>query len=228
MDIIDKTGAHAPWPDMTPLQRQPPGILYHYCSNASFLSIVSTRAIWASEFSLSNDRLEGRWIRTVIEESCKDQGLDASQIAIVLKEFDAQASLYGAAGVCLSEDGDQLSQWRAYSTDGAGVSIGFDSSSFTPPNMPAVFPIVYEPVTQKQIIAPTIRTICDLFASGVDLQDYNAITIDDHVLETNKNSTLNGAMRSLVLQLKYAFKNCVSRRKRVAIRTPRSNGIASA
>jgi hypothetical protein len=47
----------------------------------------------------------------VIEESCEEEGLDASQIAILLKEFDIHASLYGGAGVCLSEDGDLLSQW---------------------------------------------------------------------------------------------------------------------
>lgn len=38
----------------------PPDILYHYCSNAAFLSIVETDSIWLSDLSLSNDSHEGQ------------------------------------------------------------------------------------------------------------------------------------------------------------------------
>jgi hypothetical protein len=45
-------------PDPTPFKKAE-GILYHYCSNTSFLSIVSNQTIRASEYSLSNDGMEG-------------------------------------------------------------------------------------------------------------------------------------------------------------------------
>jgi hypothetical protein len=102
-------------------------ILYHYCSNAAFLSIISTRSIWLSEFSLSNDLLEGRWIRTVFSASCDEHNIPAIEKEGVLGMLDVIISFLGAAGFCMSEEPDLLSQWRAYSDNACGVSIGFNS-----------------------------------------------------------------------------------------------------
>ena len=164
-------------PDLT--SKKAEGVLYHYCSNASFLSIISTRTIWASEFSLSNDALEGKWIRKVVEKSCNERGLSASQLEVVLREFDTITSLYGFAGVSLSEEADMLSQWRAYSENAAGVSIGFDSAAFyaeavprSPPALPPLSKVIYDLTEQKRIIAPNIDQICKLFKSGADLATY--------------------------------------------------------
>jgi len=32
--------------------------LFHYCSNAAMISIISNKEIWATELALSNDLLE--------------------------------------------------------------------------------------------------------------------------------------------------------------------------
>jgi hypothetical protein len=201
-------------PDSTPFKKAD-GILYHYCSNASFLSIISTRTVWASEYSLSNDALEGKWIRKVVEECCNDGGLSASQLGVVLKEFDTFTSMHGAAGICLSEEGDLLSQWRAYSENGAGVSIGFDSAAFyeepeppaPPPALPPLSKVIYEVATQKQIIAPNIDQICKLLKSGADVATYRDVEMPDGVkLQVNENETLNMTIVTL-LALLYAFKN---------------------
>ena len=37
-------------------------------------------------------------------------------------------------GICLSQEGDLLSQWRAYANNGNGVAIGFNSKLFEPYN----------------------------------------------------------------------------------------------
>jgi hypothetical protein len=158
---------------MTPFAVSPPETLYHYCSNASFLSIISNRVIWASEFTLSNDTLEGKWIRNVIEECCQEKGLNPSQLSMVLKLFDAATSRLGGAGICLSENGDLLSQWRAYSQNGAGVAIGLNPASFVgPPRALGTVPVIYDPDTQKRIIAPNIDQISNFFRSReVSLND---------------------------------------------------------
>jgi hypothetical protein len=200
-------------PEMT--SKKPGGILYHYCSNAAFLSIISSQAVWASEFSLSNDTMEGKWIREVIIECCHERGLDASQLNIVLREFDTINSMYGAAGLCLSEDGDMLSQWRAYSDNGAGVSIGFDSTVFTGPpgSLPALFAVEYELEDQKRIIAPNIDLICRLFESGDDVGSYRDVKMPGKVLQVNENITLNMAIITL-LPIVYSFKNPAFREER--------------
>jgi hypothetical protein len=99
--------------------------LYHYCSNASFLSIISTRSIWVSEFSLSNDLLEGKWIRRVFSDCCDERKILENERTGLLGMLDSLSEYNGAAGFCMSEESDLLSQWRAYSDNACGVSIGF-------------------------------------------------------------------------------------------------------
>jgi len=101
--------------------------LYHYCSNAAFLSIISTRSIWVSEFSLSNDLLEGRWIRKVFSDCCDERKVSAVEKDGLLRLLDSIISYLGAAGFCMSEEPDLLSQWRADSDNACGVSVGFNS-----------------------------------------------------------------------------------------------------
>lgn len=105
-------------------------MLYHYCSNSTFISIIQTRAVWLSDFTLSNDRLEGRWLRSLLDERCQQEGFHPLQMERLLSHFDFGATRLGAAGFCMSEDGDLLSQWRAYAGDGGGVSIGFSKQHF--------------------------------------------------------------------------------------------------
>ncbi|MCK1397098.1 DUF2971 domain-containing protein [Bradyrhizobium sp. 4] len=100
-------------------------MLYHYCTNHTFLSIIQTRAIWLSDFTLSNDRLEGKWLRNLLFERCERERLYPTVIERLLSFFDVGAARLGAAGFCMSEEGDLLSQWRGYAGDGGGVSIGF-------------------------------------------------------------------------------------------------------
>jgi hypothetical protein len=104
--------------------------LYHYCSNASFLSIISNRSIWASEFSLSNDLLEGKWIRKIFSDCCDERKILDEEKDGLLKMLDGVATYIGAAGFCMSEEPDLLCQWRAYSDNACGVSIGFNSGYF--------------------------------------------------------------------------------------------------
>lgn len=94
------------------------------------ISIISKREIWASDFSLSNDALEGKWIREVFSEYCAERGVSRSQTERLLPHLDSVISLVGATGFCLSEEADLLSQWRGYADNGCGVSIGFSKEYF--------------------------------------------------------------------------------------------------
>ncbi|BBO09239.1 DUF2971 domain-containing protein [Bradyrhizobium sp. TM102] len=105
-------------------------MLYHYCTNNTFLSIMQTRAVWLSDFTLSNDRLEGRWLRNLLVERCERESFYPVQMERLLSFFDLGATRLGAAGFCMSEEGDLLSQWRGYAGDGVGVSIGFSKEYF--------------------------------------------------------------------------------------------------
>lgn len=104
--------------------------LYHYCPNSAFISIISNREIWATDFSLSNDLLEGKWVGEIFKACCKDKGIRDFEQSSLLAEMAAVSSFVSGVGFCMSEQPDLLSQWRAYADDGAGVSIGFSKEYF--------------------------------------------------------------------------------------------------
>jgi hypothetical protein len=105
-------------------------ILYHYCPTKSFLGILESQEIRLSALPLSNDRVEGRWAIEILNNL--KNSLSQSTTATIkgtLNKVVALARIYAHSidglGLCLSEDGDKLGQWRAYADDGNGVSIGF-------------------------------------------------------------------------------------------------------
>jgi hypothetical protein len=152
-------------------------ILYHYCSNSTFLSIISGQNIRASEFSLSNDHLEGKWSRNLLEQFCIERKMYPVTQSLLLERFDNYLLQYfSAVGFCLSEHGDLLSQWRGYADDGHGVSIGFESSFFsdliaTVPDRSKGFDFLfekvkYDPWEQQEVARPYFEAICKLADSG--------------------------------------------------------------
>jgi hypothetical protein len=112
------------------LTPDPPPILYHYTTPAGLLGIIDKKEIWASHTQYLNDQREFQHAVGIIQQEIAamkkvrqhDQHRDLlDEMASVLKDS-------GSVNVCVcsfSEDGDILSQWRAYSGGGAGFSIGF-------------------------------------------------------------------------------------------------------
>ncbi|MBC7952054.1 MAG: DUF2971 domain-containing protein [Rhodospirillaceae bacterium] len=101
-------------------------LLYHYCSNDTFLKILVNRELWLSELTLSNDSMEGEWVRKLLLDECHILELPEFIIDSLLCGVEQVLALTSAAGFCLSENADVLSQWRGYADNGAGVAIGFD------------------------------------------------------------------------------------------------------
>ena len=104
--------------------------LYHYCSNEALKSILTTRQIWLSDLTLSNDPMEGQWIKHIFELCCIERNVRVDRREKLLEQMEGLLESFGAGGFCLSENGDLLSQWRAYSTNGGGVAIGFNEDYF--------------------------------------------------------------------------------------------------
>jgi hypothetical protein len=151
--------------------------LYHYCSNRTLLSILSGRSVWASEFSLSNDTLEGKWLRVVLSDYFTERGMSASDKEEVLPHLDSLMALMGGTGFCMSEESDLLSQWRGYADDGCGVSLGFNREYFeTLGNLKrdrndafnaSLTKVEYDPRRQKELIAEHADAIVELVSKGV-------------------------------------------------------------
>ncbi len=102
-------------------------LVYHYCSPESFFSICKNKTIRLSDIFSMNDFMEMHWGYSIWEEVAgiliPEYGYDfIDKIDKKIHDSGAQALVLAA---CFSQDGDVLSQWRAYTNDGKGYSIGF-------------------------------------------------------------------------------------------------------
>ena len=140
------------------------------------ISIISNKEIWASELALSNDLLEGKWIRKVFSDYCNDKGVSTSEQNELLTHLDIVIDMATYAGFCMSEEGDLLSQWQAYADNGAGASIGFDKEYFEilgnlKRDRSDVFSahltkVEYDVVEQKKLVAEHLDEILQFVADG--------------------------------------------------------------
>jgi hypothetical protein len=149
--------------------------LYHYCSNATFLSIISTRSVWASGLSLSNDAMEGQWIRQILSNYCDQRKLLPYEKERLLSSLDTVTKLLVFGGFCMSAKADLLSQWRGYADNGAGVCIGFSKDYITDlcaENFDSggvhchLAKVIYDPDRQNELVATEAEEIFTLISKG--------------------------------------------------------------
>jgi hypothetical protein len=101
-------------------------LLYHYCSTTTFHAIASSRTLRLSSLTSSNDEREGKLVAEIVGRICEREGIPAEMVAEVVRAISAIQDNFDGLGLCLSEKGDLLGQWRGYAGDATGFSIGFD------------------------------------------------------------------------------------------------------
>lgn len=128
-------------------------MLYYYCNNATFVSIIKNKKLWLSDMTKSNDSWEiYKYINMVVDaideklERLHTFDKEIPQAGPKLKQYlqeedkknvylHAKKKLkslernYYCLAICFSDVGNNLSHWRGYGDDGAGISIGFDRDS---------------------------------------------------------------------------------------------------
>jgi DUF2971 family protein len=192
--------------------------LYHYCSNAAFLSIISNREIWASEFSLSNDLLEGRWLHEIFSKYCDEKGVTGQRKLELLEHLDVLNQISGAAGFCMSEEGDLLSQWRGYADNAAGVSVGFSKEYFEElGNLKrdrgdefnaSLTRVEYDLTKQKNIISEHADRIIELTSDGAFRRGTLAWPMSDTEEQAQREKFGSMILRFMMFFFHlYAFKN---------------------
>ena len=107
--------------------------LYHYTSLRPLTEIVHSRAIWASNIFYLNDAQEilygfGRLISEINARKKEITDPDSVEIYEELAGWLlTNMSTHRQVFVCaFSENGNQLSQWRAYCPTGKGISLGLN------------------------------------------------------------------------------------------------------
>ena len=103
-------------------------ILYHYTTVTGALAILTSGRIRLSSSTGMNDHAEGQWVPAALLNWMTGRpDIEASRAFNTLWQV-AIAPYDRAYLTCFSEEGDLLSQWRAYSQDGEGIAIGFNAN----------------------------------------------------------------------------------------------------
>lgn len=149
--------------------------LYHYCSNEAFHSIIEKRTIRLFSLSLSNDSMEGKLVSSILTRIAKDDGFAQPDLQRLQEKVDLLEQAIDGLGFCLSEDGDLLSQWRAYAADASGVSIGFSKEYLEQlseeirnqkKSYIALQKVEYNPEDQQRLLEPTYVKIKEAINGG--------------------------------------------------------------
>jgi hypothetical protein len=116
-------------------QKFPDGLIYHYCDANALLNIIKTKKVWSTQTIHLNDReelvalfkgMDGylQGYRGVVQDYVRQYFLDPNNSESNFWKNGGSKSIPVA---CFSEDGDVLSQWRAYAANGKGFAIGFNA-----------------------------------------------------------------------------------------------------
>ncbi len=145
----------------------PPETLYHYTSQEGLIGILKSHCIWASKVHYMNDSKEFSMALDLARTELKRR-LETEREGYVrfrLEDSCYQIRTIKDINVCVcsfSERDDSLSQWRAYSREGIGFSIGFSTEKLCKVAANSDFSLhrcVYTPSDQKTKINGLIDDI---------------------------------------------------------------------
>lgn len=100
--------------------------LSHYCGTRVFLPFLTSKKLWLTSLSQSNDSMEGKWMRQhwINRVGGNDAKAHAEKRGMG-SVLDVATHEKVALGTCFSEKDDLLSQWRGYADNGSGYSLTF-------------------------------------------------------------------------------------------------------
>lgn len=115
-------------------------LIYHYCSAETLHAICTYKCIRLCDIFTMNDFLEMHWGYSIWEKVANNliEEFGYEFIDSIDKIIHVSGSKCLILASCFSMDGDVLSQWRAYSNDGNGYSIGFNAKDLLNLNIKAL------------------------------------------------------------------------------------------
>jgi len=167
-----------------------PKRIYHYTDAAGLLGIVQHRALWATDVWFMNDSVEATYGWARIEQFLRSRAAQSSNerkvadaAADILRDLRDRGGNLQSFIACLSKNGDQLSQWRAYG-GGRGFSIGFDESalgrlaSLVPPLVRfRVTRVAYDEYRQDTLIDLPFRSVVTALPNTVSDDEAHQVAL---------------------------------------------------
>ena len=165
-----------------------PPQLFHYTSDEGLKGIIERDVIWSTNYRYVNDLTEIIYANDILRDEILARLASANPLihAVLDAVLNTPDLLVGAVDVfiaCFCEEGDLLSQWRAYGGRGGGYAIGYRDIAIRSKHFGLAYNLYrvnYEEAQQREII----RHLLDLFCGAVEQlgTGINPATIDSPVL----------------------------------------------
>jgi len=147
-----------------------PDTIYHYTTVRGFQGIITSKQLWLSHASFMNDYMEHTWLLQKADEHLKALGMEANN-----EHTESLRALVSSLDIlemhpyiaCFSQEPDLLSQWRAYTNDGAGFAIGYSTDAIESECRQynncgiRLWPVDYEQTSQDMRLAKAIQHYVD-------------------------------------------------------------------
>jgi Protein of unknown function (DUF2971) len=121
-------------PHLAVFNPTPSGPLYHYTSGSGLIEIIRSGELWSTQMACLNDSSELLYPIEFLHGKVRAKAKTSisREVDFLLRQIDQglaepTVDVEGRFIACFSEDGDDLSQWRAYGGGEGGYAIEFDS-----------------------------------------------------------------------------------------------------
>jgi hypothetical protein len=160
----------------------PPEILYHYTNLDGAAGIIQNASFWLTKFTYLNDKTELHYAIRLFQDEVRAYvaTLDNVELNNFLSKAGEQLECFEKTNLCIGcfcENGDLLSQWRAYGHSGNGMALGFNSKkldSFKSTKSIHLWKCVYAWEQQIRIVKGLLQVLVNSFnviSKGKDRND---------------------------------------------------------
>lgn len=190
---------------------QVPEVLYHYTSATGLTGILESQSLWASDVRFMNDASEFVYASDLIKQTVREvlDPIADERLRPLIQGMDNFATAFEIGFLrpfcaCLCEEGDLLSQWRGYTRDALGYSLGLDlvrRRLQITPSEAFLRKVVYDKERQHAWIQRITQTWLNSAQNWLDSIEYSRIS--PFVIQSTLKTTLEEAL----LELYLCFKN---------------------
>lgn len=220
LQLIYQVHSHELVPDANALS---PPELFHYTTIEGLRGILENRCLWATHYESLNDSTEVVHGRMLFARIVQERIEHCSELPKLLLHsmLDGHGNIFENICIylaCLCENGDLLSQWRAYSNGGKGFALGMKPRMIlqgSKPTLPSpqqfgfgVTKVIYDEKKQHELFYGLVDRV---FTRVEDILPISLNYIKDvgqlHAFLETTTSPLLAAMLYLNFQMCYRVKN---------------------
>ncbi len=111
----------------------PPRVIFHYTTAEGIKGIIETDSIWATNYRYVNDLAEFTYANSLLRDELSARLQSESPLlrAVFEQMLADPDTLLGPVDMflaCFCDQGDLLSQWRAYGSRGGGYALGLSAT----------------------------------------------------------------------------------------------------